>query len=248
MLILGIDTATPRGTVALNEDGENIFEFGFKAGKGGGEYVISLLKPFFSRAGRDFSQLGLVAAGTGPGSYTGIRVGLATVAGLTEGLRIPVYGVNTLRIIAENARNVAEWVAVALDARRTEVYAALYHWEDDDLREMLSPRAIPAGDFAASLGELPSVIICGDGSKKYRDIWLAAHPLITIGPERWDYPLAGLAIEIARRKWRPGLSDASALTPSYLKRVEAEIRLEEKLREDQCDANVCRGFGRGSGD
>jgi tRNA threonylcarbamoyladenosine biosynthesis protein TsaB len=247
MLILGIDTATPRGSIALNEDGENLFEFGFKAGKGGGEYVISLLQPLFLKAGREFSQLGLVAAGTGPGSYTGIRIGLATVAGLTEGLRIPVYGVNTLRIIAENARNASEWVAVAVDARRTEVYAALYHWEDDGLRETLPPRAVPAVEFAACLGELSTVIICGDGGKKYRDIW-SAYPQIAIAPERWDYPGAGLAIEIARREWRSSLSDASALTPSYLKRVEAEIRLEEKLRENQCDANVCRGFGRGSGD
>jgi tRNA threonylcarbamoyladenosine biosynthesis protein TsaB len=247
MLILGIDTATPWGTAALNEDGDNIFEFGFKVGKGGGEYVISLLRPFFTKAGRDFGELGLVATGTGPGSYTGIRVGLATVAGLTEGLRIPVYGINTLRIIAENARYASEWVAVALDARRTEVYAALYHWEDDDLREVLQPRAIPAEEFAVRLAELPAVIICGDGGKKYRNIW-SAHSKIKIGPERWDYPFAGQATEIARREWRPGRSDASALTPSYLKRVEAEIRLEEKLRGDQCDANVCGGFGRGSGD
>jgi tRNA threonylcarbamoyladenosine biosynthesis protein TsaB len=247
MLILGIDTATSRGSIALNEDGANLFELGFKAGKGGGEYVISLLRPFFLRAGREFAQLGLVAAGTGPGSYTGIRIGLATVAGLTEGLRIPVYGVNTLRIIAENAGDAAEWVAVALDARRTEVYAALYHREDDGLRETLPPRAVPAVEFAACLGELSAVTICGDGGKKYRDTWLA-YPQITIGPERWDYPSAGLAIEIARRDWRPDLSDVSALTPSYLKRVEAEIRLEEKLREDQCGANVCRGSGRGPGD
>jgi tRNA threonylcarbamoyladenosine biosynthesis protein TsaB len=245
MLILGIDTATPWGTIALSEDGKPILELALQIGKGSGEHLLALLQHVLAKTGRNPAQLDLIAVGTGPGSYTGIRIGLATVAGLAEGLQIPIYGLNTLRIIAENAGYGREsgMVAVALDARRTEVYAALYRIDTGGLREILAPRTIRADQFAIQLGALDRVTLCGDGGKNYRAIF-ATVPTVDLAPVHWDRPSAGLAAEIARRNWDPMRTTSEAnLAPEYLRKVEAELRLEEKLRGAKNTTDVCGGFG-----
>jgi tRNA threonylcarbamoyladenosine biosynthesis protein TsaB len=236
MLILGIDTATPWGTIALGEGEEIIFEISLKAGKGGGEYLLSILEQFIGKSGRKLGDLDLIAVGTGPGSYTGIRVGLAAVKGLSAGLNVPVFGMNTLRILAENLRNTSEWIAPVIDARRGEVYAALYRNTAEGIVEVDGPATILAGEFARKLGKLPQVVVCGDGSKIYQEIW-SDYPGASIAPPAWDRPLASQAIRIAWREWNPQHLPLDDLTPGYLRRVEAEIRLEEKLHADKCTSD-----------
>lgn len=239
MLVLGIDTATPWGTVALYEEslnegdstgnGDVVFEISLKSGRGGGEYLLSTLEKFFQKAGRRFEDLDIIAVGTGPGSYTGIRVGLAAVKGLAEGLQKPVWGIDTLRIIAENARFAGtKFVGTAIDARRGQVYAALYCNTGTSLQEIREPRITAVKEFAAELERFTPVIVCGDGSKAYRDIW-DLQP-VTTGPRDWDRPSAGKLAQIAAKKWDPSFqSNLTELKASYLQRVEAEIRLEEKM-------------------
>lgn len=234
MLILGIDTATPWGTIALGEGEEIIFEISLKAGKGAGEYLLSVLDQFIGKSGRKLGDLDLISVGTGPGSYTGIRVGLAAVKGLSAGLNVPVFGVNTLRILAENLRNTSEWIAPAVDARRGEVYAALYHNTSQGLVEVEGPYPVLAKEFARKLRDLSQVVICGDGSKIYQDIW-PDDPGVSIAPPAWDRPMASQAIRIALQEWNPQNNlPANELIPGYLRRVEAEIRLEERLHADKC--------------
>lgn len=227
MLILGIDTATPWGTMALCDDGAPLFEISLKKLKGGGEYLLSLLEEALYHTGRKLTELQLIAAGTGPGSYTGIRVGLAAVFGLAAGLDVPVKGINTLKIIAENCRLASEWIAPVLDARRGRVYGALYRSWAGGLEEIHSPRAMNAEEFAIDLRAYPRVMLCGDASKVYfKPSDLDSD--FRIAPVYWDRPLASLAVEIAAREWTAGTSDLNHLTASYLKPVEAEVRLEEK--------------------
>ena len=229
MLILGMDTATPWGSVALLEDDQVLMEVSLKAGKGGGEYLLALLDPLIRKTGRDLAELGLIAVGNGPGSYTGIRVGLATAQGLAAALQIPVAPWSTLRIIAENGHAAAAWIAPLIDARRSAVYAALYQRTAAGLQEVLAPEALPAADFFAKIAALPEVLLCGDGSKNYAEIWRAGSN-IRIGPAAWDRPLASQAGLLGLEAWRCGrVVQPDQLGPSYLRRVEAEIRLEERI-------------------
>ncbi len=231
MLILGIDTATPWGSIALYENDAVIFELTLKVNKGGGEYLLSLLGDFMKKAGRTFKEIELVATGTGPGSYTGIRVGLAAAKGLAEALSRPVFGVNTLRIIAENASYTEiNYIASVIDARRDRVYAALYQKNGAVVKELEPPRVISVPQFAAVLGNLSpdAVVICGDGSKIYQADWKFHN--IVVAPSDWDRPLAGKLIQIAYREWVPERRYTTIeLIPCYLQRVEAELRLEERL-------------------
>lgn len=234
MLILGIETATPWGTIALYDgdqpDGEVNFEISLKIAKGGGEYLLALLPDIMTKIGCSLNEVDLIAVGTGPGSYTGIRVGLAAVKGLAEGLQKPTWGINTLRIIAENARYAAqEFIASVIDARHNQIYAALYQKVSQGLQELESPQFISVQQFANRLSKIQQpVLICGDGSKVYQTLWQQHN--INIAPRDWDRPLAGKVAMIAFREFNNNSNkNCQELLPSYLQRVEAEIRLEEKL-------------------
>lgn len=242
MLILGLDTATPWGTIAVSEDEEILFEISLKAGKGSGEYLLASLERYLGKIGKDIRDIQLIVTGTGPGSYTGIRVGLATAAGLAEGLHIPVYQLSTLRIIAENCRYSSKWVAPVIDARREEVYAAIYESGPMGLKPVKEASSEKVVDFAAFCANTyPEVVICGDGSKKYREQW-ECYTNLTIAPAAWDKPSAGLAARIAFMELAEGRElPVAPLMPSYIKRVEAEIRWEEKILGSQRATDDHRG-------
>jgi tRNA threonylcarbamoyladenosine biosynthesis protein TsaB len=230
MLILGIETATPWGGLALCQDDEILAELSLKTGRGSGEYLLALLPTLMQKTGYALSQLELVAVGTGPGSYTGIRIGLAAAQGISAGIGVPLHGVGTLRTIAENARHCGAWIAAAIDARRGEVYGALYQGNGGVLTEVERPHPVKASEFAVRLGVLPEVWLCGNGGKVYSEVW-ATNPNIRIAPGGWDRPSAALTAQIALAEWQIG--SHVELTADYLRRVEAEVRLEEKMREDQ---------------
>ncbi len=233
MLILGLDTATPWGAMALGDGGEIYFELSLKSGKGGGEYLLSILNQFLDKSGKSLNEVDLIAAGTGPGSYTGIRVGLAAVRGLAEGLKIPVMGIGTLRIIAENGYRAGDWVVVVIDARRGWVYAALYQNSALGLKEYWPPCYTEVESYAKKLAALKDVLILGDGGKKYRDIW-EKNSQFKIGPSVWDRPSAANLTRIAAQQWlTENKNENKDLGPCYLRKVEAEARLEERMNADR---------------
>jgi tRNA threonylcarbamoyladenosine biosynthesis protein TsaB len=230
MLTLGYDTATPWGTMALIEDEEIIFEISLKIGKGSGEYLLALLQTLLKKAQRKIADLDLIAVGTGPGSYTGIRIGLAAAKGLAAGAQISVYGLSTLRIIAENARyNSEEWVASLIDARHGFVYGALYQNNNGQLTTVETPLFISAEEFAVRLSDLPAVMLCGDGSRIYSTIW-NQYSNFRVAPVDWDRPSGTAAARIGCKEFRlQSRTDLALLVPCYLRKVEAELRLEESL-------------------
>lgn len=240
MLTLGYDTATPWGTMALIEDGEIIFEISLKAGKGSGEYLLALLQTLLKKTERKIADLDLISVGNGPGSYTGIRVGLAAAKGLSEGVHNRVYGLSTLRIIAENARYTSDLIASVIDARRGNVYAALYRNSNEELANIEGPMIINANEFALRIADLPSVMLCGDGSKIHQAIW-NKYTNLKIAPTDWDRPLGSTAARIGCKEFILQTGSMGQLVPCYLRKVEAEVRLEESLcnpKSKQCESKI----------
>jgi tRNA threonylcarbamoyladenosine biosynthesis protein TsaB len=227
MLILGYDTATPWGTMALIEEETIIFEISLKIGKGSSEYLFALLQNLLKKAHRKIADIDLIAVGTGPGSYTGIRIGLAGAKGLAAGSQIPVYGLSTLRIIAENAHYNSQWIASLIDARHGFVYAALYQNNNGQLTTAEAPLFISAQELAVRLLDLPAVMLCGDGSKIYSAIW-NQYSNFKIAPIDWDRPSGTAAARIGCKEFQiQNQTDLALLVPCYLRKVEAELRLEE---------------------
>ena len=125
-LVLGLHSATPRGGVALVAAGQVIAEIGFEAGNAPARRLVPSARFALEALGLRLEQLTGIGVSVGPGSFTGIRVGLATARGLAMSTGCPVTGVSSLRCLADEAGGLATGVAAWIDAGRGEVYTALF--------------------------------------------------------------------------------------------------------------------------
>lgn len=201
MLCLALDTSTPSGRFALAEGGRLV---GYQPRNVTGSYANALLAAvdaLLEAAGRDRAELGAVGVCRGPGSFTGVRIGVATAKALAFALRLPLYAVSTLEAMAAAMlaeRPDREWAVPALDARRGEVFAGVYRRDGDWVRAAAEPCALTAAGWweraSALVGDPEAPVYAGSG----------AAPLLGEGP--------GLRPELANRG-EPRLRSWSAAHP-----------------------------------
>jgi tRNA threonylcarbamoyladenosine biosynthesis protein TsaB len=134
--ILALDTAGPVGSLALLEDGNLIEEIDLRAPDGLGEILLGRLETLLDHAGWPIGSIDLFAAGHGPGTFTGVRVGLTSIKGLASACGKPVCGVSNLQAVASFGSGPIR--AAAIDARRGDVYSGLYN----DRLELLEPEVV----------------------------------------------------------------------------------------------------------
>jgi tRNA threonylcarbamoyl adenosine modification protein YeaZ len=212
VLVLGLDTSTPAVTVAVGTvrpDGavEVLAERTEVAVNRHGELVAPMVAEVLAAAGAARRDLGAVAAGAGPGPFTGLRVGLVTVASLADALDVPAYAACSLDAIAAQHSGA---LVVATDARRREVYWARYDARGDRIE---GPQVQRPADLAATLPA--GSVIAGAGGLLYRDVFadLAVE-------EGAPYPAAAALLRLVAPRAAAG-APADPLTPLYLRRPDA---------------------------
>ncbi|MEW6097439.1 MAG: tRNA (adenosine(37)-N6)-threonylcarbamoyltransferase complex dimerization subunit type 1 TsaB [bacterium] len=126
MKVLGIDTSTPAGSIALIDDEEIIFEYNYQGKLEHSAWLMPTIDKLLKDADISCQDIDGIAISFGPGSFTGLRIGISTVKGLAQGLRIPVIGVSTLDSLACNLPYTEKIICPVLDAKKKEVYTALY--------------------------------------------------------------------------------------------------------------------------
>lgn len=220
--ILNIDTSTRVCSVALTSEGSVVFSREDYQGRNHAALLSDYIKSALDAMKEKELTLDAVAVGIGPGSYTGLRIGLSEAKGLAYALQVPLIGVNTLETIAVTvmfsdffAENVR--FAPMIDARRMEVFTAVY---DMALKPLLSPRPLilDADSYSEFLADGP-VIFCGDGSDKSREL-LSASPNANFITE--IYPLAQNMLALSERAYRNGdFLDLAYSVPLYLKEFQA---------------------------
>jgi len=207
VLLLAFDTATPAVTVALHDGSSVVAHETAVDARRHGELLVPSIARVLDKAGARPADLTAIAVGTGPGPYTGLRVGLVTARVLASALSVPVDGICTLDIIAAEASREAAGLefVVATDARRREVYWALYDAAGDRLSDpQVSPPAlVPAGGP-----------IAGQGPCLHAELAAAGQP---VGPR---YPSAVHLAQIAADRLARGVSPAAA-EARYLRRPDA---------------------------
>ncbi len=207
MLILAFDTATPAVTVALHDGSGVVAHESAVDARRHGELLAPSIARILAKAGAEPGDLTAIAVGTGPGPYTGLRVGLVTARVLGSALSVPVDGVCTLDIIAAEARHAAagrEFI-VATDARRREVYWASYSADAERLSEpqVSLPAAVPAG-----------YPVAGEGPRLHAGLAAVGE---TIGPR---YPSAAELAQIVADHVALGISPGPP-EARYLRRPDA---------------------------
>jgi tRNA threonylcarbamoyladenosine biosynthesis protein TsaB len=172
------------------------------------------------------SDLQLLAVSIGPGSFTGLRIGLSVVKGFSLAAGVPVVGVPTLEALAHAAGRRPGLVCPVLDARKKEVYGAAFRWSGDVLESVDEAAVHEPQRFAARLST-PCTLI-GDGVEAYESVWRACLgddavliPFRDCSPRGSSVASIGAALAESR-----GVDDAARLVPIYLRKPEAEVRSE----------------------
>lgn len=217
--ILSLETSTSICSVALHECGALLALAEIKELGAHAEKLLQLVDEVFEKAGLSFGDLDAVAVSQGPGSYTGLRIGVSTAKGIAYGLDIPLIGINTLQAMAASQPlNPGEFVVAVLDARRKEVYAQTF---GDSLQEITSIEALilQEGVFASVL-EKGKVYFVGDGVEKVKEEVQHVNGQFVVDWERSlsAKNMGGLAfVKFARQEWE----DLAYFVPNYLKEFKA---------------------------
>lgn len=228
MYILGIETSTKTGSVAVLSDNGVIGQYSLNIEVTHSERLMSTVDRVLKDTGIAIADMGGFAVAIGPGSFTGLRIGLATVKGLALATGKPVAPVPTLQALAGKLPFAAYPVCPLLDARKNEVYAAIYRFEGNDIIEMMPGTAIGVKELAGRISG--KTVFTGEGALIYRaEIEKQFGGSALFAPVSAVLPSAATVAEIGLAMMKRGIMpDVDSLTPIYIRRPEAEVAWEKK--------------------
>ncbi len=169
MKVLAVDTTSDSGSTAIL-DGDVLRAFvGFSKKPGYAQKLLPTVERMLEELSLELSDIDGFAVAAGPGSFTGLRIGIATMEGLSYATKRPVVGISSLEATAHRYRFVTGWVAPILDARRREVFGALYEANGRELKEVVAPVCESAERFLARLPKEP-VLVAGTATLVYHEL------------------------------------------------------------------------------
>jgi tRNA threonylcarbamoyladenosine biosynthesis protein TsaB len=229
---IAIETSSTIGSVACVANSRPVRERHFTKGLVHGRDLMIELDRCVADAGWKRSDIELVAVSIGPGSYTGLRVGVAAAKALAYALRVEVIGVCSLDVIAENGPRAADHVAVVVDARRGQIYGASYTNVGFSFFREEGPLVADPGEFAGRLTR--PVYILGDALEKY-DSAFTAKGMEMLGESTWRPRAMNVGL-LGEKAYLIGQrTELSKVAPLYLRLPEAESKWREKhgVAEDE---------------
>jgi len=222
MLILGIETATEQVSVALGGHEGVIALFEVGRGRRHAEILAPAIDFICAQADFGLDELGLIAVDVGPGLFTGMRVGLATAKALAFALRVPMIGISSLDLLAFPCRHADRVVVPVIDARKGEVFYAMYRQVPGGVQQVVAPRVGTVEDLIADLLARSQDVLCvGDGALRYREEILDGFHC-EIGGDA--HPSAAQLVQLAHaRALREDWVNARDIEPIYLRAPDAKI-------------------------
>lgn len=230
MLILAMDSTAVAASVALLSDGAPLAAFHLNNGNTHSETLLPMAESVLRCTGKTVDDIDLFAVAAGPGSFTGVRIGVAAAKGLAWGAELPCYGVSTLEAMALSLGAWQGYVCPVMDARRSQVYNALFCVNCGKLERLREDRAIALEDLSQELAELAQpIFLVGDGSSLTYRTLSDTLPNLVLPPEhRMHQRASGVALA-AQQKIAAGLpGNGAALSPNYLRLSQAERERLEK--------------------
>ena len=225
MLILAFETSAKAASVALHDDAKLLAESYQNTGLTHSQTLMVMAEDMLKQCGYTAKDVTHVAVAAGPGSFTGVRIGVAAAKGLAWGLQVPCCGVSTLEAMAKNMGIYAGIVCAVMDARRNQVYNALFRVENGDFSRITEDRAISLADLGAELSQMEGeVYLVGDGSLVAKAA--LGDRVIAPAEHRMHQRAAGVAMVAAEMIAAGAICDAESMQPNYLRLSQAE---REKL-------------------
>lgn len=246
MKILAIDTSGQNASVAVWEDGLTLAEFSIHAKKTHSQTLLPMLEDVREKIELDMKEVDAIAVTSGPGSFTGLRIGSATVKGFGFALDKPVIPVPTLEGLAYNLYGMDRVVCPLMDARRNQTYTGLYEFvkgegtgnvrENYDMRVIKEQCAVPVEEILAACNELGrSVIFLGDGVPVFRE-QIAEQVVVpySFAPAHMNRQRAAAVAALAALYYTKGKTQTAAeYAPEYLRLSQAERERKQQSEADR---------------
>ena len=240
MICLAFDSTAKAASVALTDDEKLLAVYTIDNGLTQSELLLPMAESILESVKLGFDDVDVFAAAVGPGSFTGVRIGTALVKGLAFGKNKPCVSVSTIEALADNLRGLDGIYAPVMDARRGQVYTALFRMEDGRLVRLTPDEAISVGELGSRLQgfEGEAIYLSGDGYSSARVALLDMGLKIEDTPELLRLENAYSVARVAIRKHKSGESGSDVeCNPTYLRVPQAEReRLERLERENKSEA------------
>ena len=230
-MILAFETSAKAASVALLGTDALLGESYQNTGLTHSQTLMSMAEDLLSACGKTAADVTAVAVAAGPGSFTGVRIGVAAAKGFAWGKEVPCYGVSTLEAMALQLGVWQGYVVPTMDARRSQTYTALFHAEKGNLTRLAEDQAISFEELRNLLKNREEpIFLIGDGAVLCYNTLRETVPGLVLPPEhRRHQRAAGVALAAKQMMDRGEPGDGAALTPNYLRLSQAERERLERL-------------------
>lgn len=228
MLILALDSSAAPASAALLEDGKILSEFYINTKQTHSQTLMPMVESVLKLTNKTLDDVTCMAVSAGPGSFTGVRIGVSCVKGLSMTRNIPCAGVSTLRAMAENARQLTGIVCAVMDARCGQVYNALFRAESGKLTRLCDDRALPIAELLEECKTFTEKIyLVGDGAELCYKTFAAIRAEL-LPPQLRFQRASGVAMAAQEMVENGQTVTPDALMPIYLRLPQAERELKAK--------------------
>ncbi|MTD38718.1 tRNA (adenosine(37)-N6)-threonylcarbamoyltransferase complex dimerization subunit type 1 TsaB [Erwinia sp. CPCC 100877] len=229
MRILAIDTSNQTLTIAVSEDQRLLGEYTITVKKNHSLTLMPAIERLMKEVGLTPKELDRIVVAKGPGSYTGLRIGVTTAKTLAYTLNKELAGVSSLKTLAANCASIKGLIVPLFDARRNNVYTGAYQMEDGQLKTMIADQHIALDRWLERLADYENVFFVGTDVEKFQEQIKNTLPTAQMNHiAYWQVPHGAVLAELGRKA--EIVTDIHRFLPDYLKRVEAE---ENWLKENQ---------------
>ena len=230
MLILAFETSAKAASVALHDGNKLLGESYQNTGLTHSQTLMVMAEDLLQQCGKTARDVTAVAVAEGPGSFTGVRIGVAAAKGFAWGAEIPCYGISTLEAMVVSLGAFDGYVCPVMDARRSQVYNALFRVSGGKLERIREDRAISLAELGSELKNLEKpIFLVGDGSNLCYHSLCETVPGLVLPPEsRLHQRAVGVAILACEKIAAGEICHGAALTPNYLRLSQAERERLEK--------------------
>ncbi len=238
MKILSLECSAKAASVAITDNGKLLSEFYSNIGLTHSQTLLPMADSALKASGLELSDIDAFAISKGPGSFTGLRIGISAIKGLAIADNKPCVGVSTLEAIAEAAAHFKGIIVATMDARCRQFYSAIFSSDGASLKRIMEDSALSFEELLEEIqkakeGKGEKVLVLGDGAEVFMKL-LGEAPDILVADEKIRFQSARFVSKVAEREIEEGKAVSSCeLLPLYLRLPQAERELKKKLEEQK---------------
>lgn len=233
MIVLSIDSSTDAATVSVVSDNKILGEMNFSNKKQHSILIMSMIDNLLKALNLSVDDLDGFVVSKGPGSFTGLRIGMATIKGLSLGVNKPYISVSSLDALAYNLYGCSGIICPIMDALRDNVYCSIYQYDNGELIKLMDYDRLSLDDLVNKLKEFNKPVhFIGDGTYKYKDFLQSAISPCYFAPSHLNFTRSSSLGELGLKLLAQGQhDDINNSNPLYLRKSQAEREYDKKLQE-----------------